>query len=237
MSRPFAFKKFVIHQQVNAMKVGVDAMILGAWCAPNPHNTILDIGTGTGILALMMAQRYPHSHITAIEIEACAAKEAAANFENSPWSSRIYIRIDDARNFASQSIQKYDFILSNPPFFSKGIPCADPKRNLARNDHSLSLNDLIVVTSKLLVAGGNCAFILPYDKKKKLLDLAEEKNMFPSKILDIKGNQNKLPHRFCVQLSYEKVKPHTGALYIRNENGTYSEEYKTLTRPYYNKDI
>ena len=157
----FRFKQFTINQENCAMKVGTDGCLLGAWARIDNCRTILDVGCGTGLIAIMAAQRNPEATITAIEIDAKAAGQAAENAKESPWNSRIEIINCDFLSHTSE--QKYDTIISNPPYFVNSLTCPDSQRNTARHDDTLTSRALLEHAYTLLHSGGHLSIIIPTD--------------------------------------------------------------------------
>lgn len=156
-------RMFTIEQSHASMKVGTDSDLLGTIAYGGSH--ILDIGTGTGVLALMMAQRFPDSHLTAIEIDSGAIVDASTNFAASPWSSRLTLLHTSLQEYAEQSHEIFDAIVCNPPYFDKSLECPDPGRKQARHTSSLPFDQLINGASRLLSVGGVFSVILPPEVK------------------------------------------------------------------------
>lgn len=160
----FEFKKFKVFQNMCAMKVGTDGTLLGAWACGG--NTILDIGTGTGLIALIMAQRFPSASVTAVEIDKSACIQASQNFSSSPFSSRIRIVESSVQNFSKQfdectDNQKFDAIVCNPPYFVDSLNCPDMQRNMARHATTLDYTELFCCVSCLLSEQGTFSVVLP----------------------------------------------------------------------------
>lgn len=170
----FQFKQFTVNQKDVAMKIGTDAMILGAWAPVDDADTILDIGTGTGILALMLAQRSEAFTIDAVEIDDQAFETAVENFENSPWSDRLYCYHTSIQEFADEIDETYDFIIANPPYFEVNKASDVNHRMIARQTHLLNHKTLLSVSQKLLHDNGHCAFSLPYAVEDAFAALAKE---------------------------------------------------------------
>ncbi len=175
MSNPFfQFKQFTIRHDKCAMKVGTDGVPLGAWAGIESCNRILDIGTGTGLTAMMLAQR-SKAVIDAIDIDAEACLQAQENAESSPFAERIKIQHSALSDFAQTDTGLYDLIVSNPPYFVDSLKCPDQKRNTARHTDTLTLEDLLQDSRKLLAPQGRIALILPYDQKYVLRIVSEHK--------------------------------------------------------------
>ncbi|MFV0377435.1 MAG: tRNA1(Val) (adenine(37)-N6)-methyltransferase [Mangrovibacterium sp.] len=227
----FQFKQFRVEQGRAAMKVGIDGVLLGAWAAFGHEKFVLDIGCGTGLLALMAAQRST-AFVDAVEIEPEAALDADANFAASPWSSRLQLYRTDFKGFETQ--KRYQHIISNPPFFDETPRSSDPKRNKARHSESLSLNELIERSVDLLHPDGKISLILPAGKEKHLRSLARTNLLYPNRYASVFPDINKPAHRILAELSFQPKTEITEAIYIRNaDSGEYTEQYKQITRDFY----
>ena len=215
------------------MKVGVDAVILGSWADTSGVKSILDIGTGTGLLSLMLAQKCDAS-ITAIDIDEDSFIQARFNFENSKWNSRISVQHNSFQNFTKHSNQKFDLIICNPPYFVKSLKSADIKRNIARHDDALPLESLFEGVSSQLSEAGKFYIIYPFVQKDYLFMVSVKNKLYPSRELIIKGTSAKVPNRIIVEFSHTEGKCAEQELIVRNHpGGEYTEEYKTLTAEYY----
>ncbi len=231
----FKFKKFTINQDKTAMKVGVDGVLLGAWVDVDNAQNMLDIGTGTGLLSLMLAQK-SSAHIVAVEIDENACNQAKENVLLSKWSERIEIVNTSIQEFAISSNQKFDLVICNPPYFSASLNSADQQRNIARHDDNLPLDILIASVVKLLVGNGRFSMIYPFDKKNELLNIAKRYKLSPKKILNIKGTEQKKANRLVVELSFGENTCDEKDFVVRNaETNDYTNEYKQLTKEYYLK--
>ncbi len=231
-SKVFKFKQFEIAHQESAMKVGTDGVLIGAWVNINNCKTILDIGTGSGLIPLMLAQR-SKAAITAIEIEEDAFKEACSNVKQSPWSDQIEIVHIDLKKFCEKTSKKFDLIISNPPFFF-GTTALE-KRSLARDNKHLSLESLIHSARKMLSTNGKMAFILPIQQEDSLKLLMDQENLFLEEMCYVQGNLNSKPKRILTIISKFEVhetKKSTLAIELENRH-QYSKEYQNLTREYY----
>ena len=227
----FQFKQFRILQERSAMKVGIDGVLLGAWANLEGAKNILDVGTGTGLLALMAAQK-TDAFIDAVELEPEAAAEALQNFNDSPWASRIALSIGAIQDFVSEN--KYDHIISNPPFFENGSKSNNVKRTQARHSDSLTLKELLEKSDFLLADGGKISLILPSDKEQRLFEVAGTFQLFVSRLFRVAPDQTKKPHRILVELSKTFGQVVEREFYIRN-NGSdaYSDQYRNLTKDFY----
>ncbi|WP_291128414.1 tRNA1(Val) (adenine(37)-N6)-methyltransferase [Flavobacterium sp. UBA7682] len=243
----FQFKKFSINQDHCAMKVGTDAVLLGAWTPiDNQPFSVLDIGAGTGILALMLAQRYSAEHsslkgepaqqIDAIEIDEEAFEQCVENFENSPWSDRLYCYHAGLDEFMEEPEDEYDLIISNPPFYSEDYKTESEQRDLARFQDALPFEDLAEAASMLLSENGIFAVIIPYKEEAKLIGLAKECNLFPFKITRVKGTPTTEIKRSLLAFSFaEKTNFPIDELIIETARHQYTEDYIALTKDFYLK--
>ncbi len=233
----FDFKKFTIQQDKSAMKVGTDGVLLGAWAYPNDVNSILDIGSGTGILSLQMAQRTFAEVIDAVEIEADSFEQTVENFEQSEWGDRLFCYHSSIQDFANEIDDKYGFIISNPPFFSapykNGI--IEDKRALARQADKLSFDELLSAVSKLLSKNGECAFIIPYKSENIFLGLAKINGLFPNRVTRVRGVKSSQIKRSMLQLSFKKAEVKFSELIIEIERHKYTQDYIDLVKEFYLK--
>ncbi len=228
----FAFKQFTIHQERCAMKVGTDGVLLGAWTPLENVNSVLDVGTGTGLLALMLAQRSSDLTVDAIDIDRAAVEQASENAGQSPFSGRIQVLHANFNDFIPQ--KKYDLVISNPPYFKNSLTPAEKARSNARHMHSLSLEVLIERSISMLYPNGKISLILPADQFRDLKQLAATHGFSPEQVLEIHPVPGKPAIRTGVLLSRNHGKCITTRLVIE-ENGRhgYSAEYKELTNPFY----
>jgi len=229
----FKFKQFEIAQNKSAMKVGTDGVLIGAWTACNKATNILDIGCGTGLISLMLAQRNDAAVITGIEIEENAFLQSQDNFNNSKWSQRLSIIHTSLQVY--QSNTKFDLIVSNPPFFSSSTKSVDSERNLARNTHTLPFKYLIEKSKALLDKNGKFIVIIPFDSKTKFCDLANNNNLFLNKICFIKGNISSPIKRIMMEFSFAKSELIKEELTIEIDRNQYTKEYISLCKDFYLK--
>lgn len=229
----FQFKQFSIKQDKTAMKVGTDGVLLGAWAEVGNAQNILDVGTGTGLVALMLAQRNEQAKITAIEINQNAFEQAKENISESPFSKKIEIFHIDFLNYSTT--QKFDVIVSNPPYFNNTFQAENVGRNQARQNSSLPFRQLVEKTKQLLSAKGKANFIIPYQEEECFLQYAAKENLFPYKITHIKGHQNAPIKRSLLCLQNEKSAIEKSMLCIEKSRHNYTADYIELTKDFYLK--
>ena len=241
MNKPFKFKQFSIQQDQCAMKIGTDGVLLGAWASTH-HNpfSILDIGAGTGIIALMLAQRSNAENIEAIEIDDRAYEQCSENFEDSPWGDRLFCYhagLDEfVDEFASDDAEdKYDLIVSNPPFYSEVVTSGNASRDMARQNQALPFNELISSVAQLLSLEGIFSVIIPFHEEEGFIKLASEYAIFPNRITRVKGNSTSEIKRSLLEFSFTKSTCAVNELIIEKERHQYTEEYIALTKDFYLK--
>ncbi|MGD9929064.1 MAG: tRNA1(Val) (adenine(37)-N6)-methyltransferase [Mangrovibacterium sp.] len=227
----FQFKQFCIVQEKAAMKVGIDGVLLGAWARLETASRVLDIGTGTGLLTLMAAQRSA-AQVDAVELESEAAEDARHNFEASPWKNRLSLFVDAFQKFESE--YKYDHILSNPPFFDNSPKSADHKRARARHSDSLSLEELLGKSTGLLTEQGRISLILPAEKEEKLRSVARQNSLFVNRLSRVSPDETRPPHRILAELSFSPMLEESPEIFIREPaSGNYTVQYRELTKDFY----
>lgn len=228
----FRFKQFALKQEKSAMKIGTDGVLLGAW-ANHPHpRKILDIGAGTGLVGMMLAQRFPQAEIIGIEIDSQAAQEAQENVAQSPFKARCEIVETSLQNYETQ--QKFDLIVSNPPFFESHLNEIS-SRFTARQQAHLTFEELLLHSKNLLAENGICAYIIPFDSNSKLIGLAEIFSLFPHKILQIRGNENAPIKRSLIAFGLSPIQTEISELIIEKQRHIYTEDYINLTQDFYLK--
>lgn len=224
----FQFQQFRVHQDRCAMKISTDAVLLGSMAQCPASKQILDIGTGTGVIALMLAQRFPEAQITALEIEAEAAAQAEENFKESPFAERLKLIPTALQDFSTDV--SFDLIVSNPPYFPDHLKSSDVKRNLALHTDTLSFEALVHHASQLLTPSGQFWGILPPRQMGNFCNLAEEALLFPNSKIQIQDTASKPVHREIV--SFSKTKTLTSipsrVCYLKSEDGTYTDDYQQL---------
>lgn len=236
MSTTFKFKQFTVQQDQCAMKIGTDAVLIGAWTNIENHPfSILDIGAGTGVIALMLAQRSHAELIDAIEIDDNAYEQCVSNFENSPWGDRLFCYHASLEEFTEEIEDKYDLIISNPPFYSSNYKSGNEQRDLARFEDALPFEHLITSASKLLSDNGKFTVIIPFQEEEKFIALASEVNLLPSRILRVKGNPESEIKRSLIEFSFHKTEVKIEELIIETKRHQFTQDYINLTKAFYLK--
>ena len=231
----FQFKEFRIVQEKSAMKVNTDGVLLGAWINIDGAKTVLDVGAGTGLISLMIAQR-SEAEITGVEIEKNAAEEAFQNVRNSKWSDRIIIQNSPFQDFVAISKSKFDIIVSNPPFFSNGIKNSNPHRAIARHNQSLPFGEIIAGAKKLLSENGKLALILPWDQAQEFIDKSIRENLYLTRSTEVKPFPDKEPNRCLMEFRREKKVILKTQMSIYDESRfEYTDEFKRMAGDFYLK--
>ncbi len=231
----FQFKQFKIIQEKAAMKVNTDGVLLGAWTNVEAVKTVLDVGAGTGLISLMMAQRC-NAQITGIEIEKNAAEEASENVQNSKWRNRIFIQNISFQHFADHTNSKFDLIVSNPPFFTNGVKNINPHLSMARHNHMLPFADIIAGALKLLAETGTLALILPFDLAQEFVEKASRCALFLSRLTEVKPFPNKPPNRCLMEFGFEKINFEKSQMSVFSDlRNDYSLEFRNLASDFYLK--
>jgi len=233
MSKAFQFKKFTIGQDQCAMKIGTDGVLLGAWSPLVNEVSILDIGTGTGIVALMLAQRSRAETIDAIEIDANAFEQAVVNFENSHWKDRLFCYHASFQEFSCEITDSYELIVSNPPFYTAEYKSKNTKRNKARFEESLPFKDLFKGVSKLLEKSGKFIMIAPYQEENKLIEMALTHQLQIQRICRVRGNEKAPIKRSLLLFGFDNKKIVYESLVLETERHVYSKEYAALVKDFY----
>jgi tRNA1Val (adenine37-N6)-methyltransferase len=233
----FQFKQFSIQQDRCAMKVGTDSVLLGAWCPIDNHPfSVLDIGAGTGILSLMIAQRSHAEQIDALEIDEDAYEQCVENFENSPWGDRLFCFHAGLDEFVEDPEDEYDLIISNPPFYSEDYKTENSPRDLARFQDAMPFEDLVEATNLLLSENGIFAVIIPYKEEEKFIGLCAEVELFPVKVTRVKGTPNTEIKRSLLAFKrYELPVLEADELVIEINRHDYTDAYIELTKDFYLK--
>ncbi|WP_299056942.1 methyltransferase [uncultured Polaribacter sp.] len=239
MSTPFKFKEFTVNQDKTAMKVGTDGVLLGAWCSlENYPDTILDIGAGTGVISLMLAQRSDAMTIDAVELDEDAYEQTVSNFENSDWGDRLYCYNASFQEFAteiSEEEETYDLIVSNPPFYTDSFETESASRNKARFTSSLQFEELLEGVSKILSSNGHFFTIIPFKEEANFLTIAKTNNLYLQKVCRVQGNESSEIKRSLLSFSFVKAAIETSSLIIETDRHQYTEDYINLTKDFYLK--
>jgi tRNA1Val (adenine37-N6)-methyltransferase len=232
----FKFKQFHVNQNQCAMKIGTDGVLLGAWTPliNNPLN-VLDIGAGTGILSLMLAQRSYAEQIDAIEIDENAYEQCVENFEASPWGDQLFCFHAGLDEFVDEPEDEYDLIISNPPFYSEDFKTDDSQRDLARFQDALPFEELIEAAALLLSDNGIFSVIIPFKEEAKFVSMCKELELFPLKITRVKGTPTSEIKRSLLAFSRIEQTPLIDELTIEISRHHYTPEYIELTKDFYLK--
>ena len=233
----FQFKKFAVKQDQCAMKIGTDGVLLGAWSPiDNNPKLVLDIGTGTGIIALMLAQRSDAEQIDALEIDENAYEQAVDNFENSPWGDRLFCFHAGLDEFVEEPEDEYDLIVSNPPFYSEDYRSENEQRDLARFQEAMPFEDLIDAAALLLSENGIFSVIIPYKEEERFIDMCAEVELFPIKVTRVKGSHKTPIVRSLLAFKrYELAVLVADELVIEINRHEYTDDYIELTNAFYLK--
>ncbi|MFY9309758.1 MAG: methyltransferase [Bacteroidia bacterium] len=232
-SQEFVFKQFKIHQDKCAMKVGTDAVLLGAWVNAANVKTILDIGTGTGIISLMLAQK-SQALIDAIDLDRNAYMQAQENIGSCKWSDRIQVHHISLQQYAINAKHKYDLIVSNPPYFVDSSKALEESRTNARHTDQLSFADLLNGVLKLLGPGGKFHVILPTKESQLFREMAEEHKLYLTKLTRVITRTDKPEKRLLMKFEFTKKPLEEDSITIeQDERHSYTDQYKELTKDYY----
>lgn len=233
----FRFKQFYVEDNGCAMKVGTDGVLLGAWTpigCPQTTRKVLDIGTGSGLIALMIAQRSPDTYIVGIDIDADAVQQSRYNFASSPWSNRLEARHISLQKMA-QTTERFNLIVSNPPYFQNSLKAPDPQRSLARHTDTLDYNQLFHCANQLLCPQGSLSLILPAAEEHTILQLSEQFALYPHQICRIRGRAYKSFKRIMLNFRHDKP-PKTiqeQILTLETGNNQRTDAYQALAHDFY----
>lgn len=233
----FNFKQFSVQQDKCAMKIGTDSVLLGAWC-PIDNNpfSVLDIGAGTGVLSLMLAQRSHAEQIDALEIDEDTYEQCVENFEASPWSDRLFCFHAGLDEFIEEPEDEYDIIISNPPFYSEDYKTDNSQRDLARFQDAMPFEELVEAADLLLSENGIFAVIIPYKEEERFIDLCAEVELFPVKVTRVKGSHTTPIIRSLLAFKrYELSVLTADELVIEINRHEYTDDYINLTKDFYLK--
>lgn len=234
MEAPFTFKQFTVNQDRCAMKIGTDGVLLGAWISLDKSpQSILDVGAGTGVIALQLAQRSFSEIIDAIEIDPDAFEQCVENFEASDWGDRLFCYHASVQELAEEAEEQYDLIVSNPPFYTDEYKSKDIARNKARSAAALPFEMLLKSVSMLLSETGQFSLILPRKEEESFIRLATTYGLFPSKICRVKGSVSSEEKRSMLEFSFQKQTVIIEELTIEISRHNYTASYVNLVKDFY----
>ena len=229
----FQFKQFTVWHDRCAMKVGTDAVLLGAWADAYDVKRVLDVGCGSGIIALMMAQRFPQSHIIGVELDADAAEQARKNVAASLWANRLEVLEEDFCTY--HSAECFDLIVSNPPYFIDALRPPIGERSLARHAAGLNYETLFGKSRELLVANGRVCVILPAEVETVAVDAAARNGLYVERMVRVFTKEGKPQRRVMLSFSILPSPVETVNFYLMNADGSYTNAYRGLTADFYLK--
>ena len=236
MSKPFKFKQFTVRQDRCAMKIGTDGVLLGAWTyIDHQPFSVLDIGAGTGILSLMLAQRSNAQQIEAIEIDENAYEQCAENFENAPWNDRLFCYHASLLEFVEEIDETFDLIICNPPFYSENYKSNVEARDVARFNDAMPFEHIIYAVANLLSDNGLFAVVIPKKVEDNFIKLASSAGLYPRRILNVKGNPDVAFKRSLIEFTLEELETEYSELVIETARHQYTEDYINLTKDFYLK--
>lgn len=215
------------------MKVGTDGVLLGSWATVSHASSALDIGTGTGLIALMLAQRNPNLLIDALDIDPDAVAQAQENIADSPFHDRIKVHLQDFTLTSNLSTLTYSLIISNPPFYTEHTSCPDDKRDTARHTSSLPISSLMSGAASLLAPEGHFSLIIPTSLVPEVISEGAQHGLLLSRRTDVVTTPNKQPKRTLLEFSKHQKETHHDILHIRDAHNNYTEAYKNLTQDFY----
>jgi tRNA1Val (adenine37-N6)-methyltransferase len=229
----FRFKQFVVEDDQSSMRIGTDAVLLGSWINPENTSSILEIGTGCGVIALIMAQKCD-AVITAIDIDEKSVSQADMNFRNSSWNIRMRALHCSFQEFAGHHPDKFDLIITNPPYFTNSLRSPLKSRNIARHDDQLNARDLLKGVPGILGNDGKFCLILPAEDAIKFQDYAKEHSLFLKRQLMVKPKPGSKPNRIAMEFSFTPGESIiTDEIIIRREDNSFTDAYREMTRDYY----
>jgi tRNA1Val (adenine37-N6)-methyltransferase len=229
----FQFKQFAVDQTGCAMKINTDGVLLGALATADQPENILDIGTGTGVIALMLAQRFANATIDAVEIDQQASQTAESNFKNSVWANRVNLYAEDFESYLKHSHKKYDLIVSNPPFYINSLESPEAKKNTAKHADDGFFETLIKAVTQHLTNTGTCWLILPLDTAELVKTIAQQNNLYLQKTIAIKSYPNSKPHREMLVLGLNDGKVDDEEFVIYEQEKLYSYQYQNTLKDFF----
>ncbi len=229
----FHFQQFTIEDAGSTLRVGTDAMLLGSWANPGKAKKILDVGTGCGVLALMMAQK-SEAVIDAIEIDPPSVLDAKNNFRNSRWAGRISVMEVSLQCFSGTTEGEYEFVITNPPYYAKSLKSPSARINQTRHDESLTLPDLAMHVSDLLAGNGSFALILPFEPANKFQTICAGCGLYPSRSLVVYPKPGTPPKRVLMEFTKIKIHyPEADSLTILDASGKFTAGYLAMTQDFH----
>lgn len=232
MPAGFQFKQFGVSHDKSTMKVGTDAVLLGAWAAVEQDNDIMEAGTGCGVIALMLAQRC-YARITAIDMDENSAKQATENVNLSPWNDRIDVKHISIQDFVKNHQKTFNHLICNPPFFTNSLKASTREKNLARHDDTLPSPVLFYAASRLLDAAGKISLIIPFETGNIFNENAYVYGFMLARRTIVFSKEGKKSQRLLLEYRKTAEKLEETVLYIRNAANEYTREYIALTSDYY----
>lgn len=231
--RPFFFKKFGMFHHRSTMRIGTDAVLFAQWVEVSPHDNVLDVGTGSGIIPMILSQKGAGS-VDAVELDTDSYEEARLNFSVSVWNEKLNAINDDVRTFADETDKKYDLIVSNPPYYASDVKPIKEKKVMARHVSTLSFKDLLSSAKKMMGNGSRFALVLPFYESRLFIKEAEQLGFHLQKEMHVVPIKGKEPNRVNMQFVLHEVDEVTvESLAIRNEDYSYTEDYKNFLSDYY----
>jgi tRNA1Val (adenine37-N6)-methyltransferase len=229
----FRFKQFIVEDDRSTMRIGTDAILLGTWTEPGEAQSILEIGTGCGVISLMLAQK-SGARIDAIDIDEESIKQAEYNFRQSPWSEKLHPLRVSLQEHMKSSPQQYDLVITNPPFFIDSMKSPDARRNRARHTTDLNQMDLITGITRMLKKEGCFQVILPSGESRRFSDLAQASGLFIQEQMKVSPKAGKPVNRILSRFGFQPCpEPSLQELAIRNNDNSFTKEYIRFTLPYY----
>lgn len=231
MDQPFRFKQFNVQHQRSSMKVGTDAVLLGAWCDLEGARRVLDVGTGCGVIALMVAQRNVDATILAIDIDPSSVDEANENFAASPWADRLQAHCQDYNDMTDDEC--FDLIVTNPPYYNEDVLPPDAVRSAARHTHALSFEQLLQGAARLLTSLGSIALITPVEARDAVTAAATFAGLHLSRLTTVHSSEGKQPKRLLWQWSKQRCTILRNTLILHQKGGAFTPQYTELCKEFY----
>lgn len=231
----FTFKQFFVAHDRCAMKVGTDGVLLGAWAPVDGVQSVLDIGSGSGLIALMLAQRNTKLRVDAVELDSDAAVQAQENFTESPWAERLHVINQDIVSYSQLHSVQYDLIVSNPPYFEPAVACRDEKRDQARYTATLTHDVLLESAKFCLTSHGLFCLVLPYEVGEKMQKMAENSGWFTAFRVNVSDKPTTAYHRMLLGIQLQETQTQVTSLALKDEKGEYTDEFRKLIQPFYVK--